>query len=221
MAAVHNAGERWTTVQFARGQHIYKQNESSRDLFIIKSGSVLIYKTEGSTRIELGTAGPGAAIGTIAPIYGGTRSTSGIAIEQTEAIVIPATDFQSILARVPEYFRKVAYILVQRLREVGTKICRSIDGDRLNHVATMVLLICHSSGTYSGDEEVSINQKMLENEIKDLLNIPLSDVSEAIERLRKKGVLKIDNGRVVITGFEQLEKHSRTLFQSVDEVTAT
>lgn len=85
----------------------------------------------------------------------------------------------------------------------------------------MILLISHSSGTYSGDEGVSINQKMLENEIKDLLNIPLSDVSEAIERLQKKGVLKIDNGRVVITGLEHLEKHSRTLFQSVNEATAT
>ena len=209
-------------VRFIKGQHLFKQNEPSRDLFIIKSGSVLIYKNEGNTRIELDTVGPGVVIGEIAPTEdGGIRSTSGVAIEETETILIPAADFQAILARVPEYFSKIVLILVQRLREVGAKICRSIDGDRLNHVSTMILLISHSSGTYSGDEGVSINQKMLENEIKDLLNIPLSDVSEAIERLQKKGVLKIDNGRVVITGLEHLEKHSRTLFQSVDEVTAT
>jgi signal-transduction protein with cAMP-binding, CBS, and nucleotidyltransferase domain len=107
MAAVHNAGERWGIVRFIKGQHLFKQNEPSRDLFIIKSGSVLIYKNEGNTRIELDTVGPGAVIGEIAPTEdGGIRSTSGVAIEETETILIPAADFQAILARVPEYFSK-------------------------------------------------------------------------------------------------------------------
>ena len=53
-----------------------------------KSGSVLIYKNEGNTRIELDTVGPGAVIGEIAPTEdGGIRSTSGVAIEKRKPYI--------------------------------------------------------------------------------------------------------------------------------------
>ena len=212
------AAEKWGTVRFARGEFLFHQNEPTRDLFIIKTGLVRIYKVEGTTHIELDRVGPGMVVGEVASIDGGLRSAFGEALEETEAIVIPAKEFQAILTDIPDYFRKIAQILVQRLREVDARISRSIEGDRTNHVAAIISLVSYSGRCTESTDGLSISQKFIEHEIIDLLNIPLTEVDEILQSLEKKSLLKLDRGRVILKDRASIDSLGDAVFQNASEI---
>jgi CRP/FNR family transcriptional regulator len=204
-------------VRFPGGSFLFRQNDTSQDLFIIKSGSVRIFKTEGNTEIDLDVVGNGMVVGEVASIDGGPRTASGYALEDTDVIVIPASEFQRILATVPDYLKKIALILVQRLRAVDTKINRSIEGDRTSHVAAIISLVSYTQHCVPGCNGYEISLKFLENEIMDLLNIPLSEIAEILEKLHEKGIIKIEKTKCILNSKSQVDDIAEHLFAAVDE----
>ncbi|HEX2956015.1 MAG TPA: Crp/Fnr family transcriptional regulator [Chitinispirillaceae bacterium] len=204
-------------VRYPRGSFLFRQNDTSQDLFIIQSGSIRIFKTEGNVEIDLDVVGNGMVVGEIASIDGGPRTASGYALEDTEVIVIPSSEFQRILAAVPDYFRKIALILVQRLRMVDEKINRSIEGDRTSHVAAIISLLSYSEHCLLGNRGFEINLKFLENEIMDLLNIPPSEIAEILEKLDKQGVIKIEKTKCVLNSKSHVDTIAEHLFSTAGD----
>jgi CRP-like cAMP-binding protein len=204
-------------VRYPRGSYLFKQNDTSQDLFIIQSGCVRIFKTEGNAEIDLDIVGNGMVVGEIASIDGGPRTASGYAVENTDVIVIPASEFQRILTTVPDYLKKIALILVQRLRMVDAKINRSIEGDRTAHVAAIISLVSYSEHCIAGNNGYEINLKFLENEIMDLLNIPPSEIDEILEKLVEKGIIKIEKTKCVLESKSQVDEMAEHLFSAISE----
>jgi len=158
---------KWRLVTFEKGTFLFKQDEMTQDLFILKKGCVRIFKNEGGVEIDLDTVGPGNVVGEVASIDGGSRTASGIALEQCEALVIPALEFKKILTTIPEWFRKIALILVQRLREVDSRISRSIEGERTNHIAAIISLLAFSEYCTNDAEGFVLDRKIIEYQIID------------------------------------------------------
>jgi CRP-like cAMP-binding protein len=204
-------------VRYPRGSYLFKQNDTSQDLFIIQSGCVRIFKTEGNAEIDLDIVGNGMVVGEIASIDGGPRTASGYAIENTDVIVIPSSEFQRILSTVPDYLKKIALILVQRLRMVDTKINRSIEGDRTAHVAAIISLVSYTQHCIAGNNGYEINLKFLENEIMDLLNIPPSEIDEILKKLADKGIIKIEKTKCVLESKSQVDEMAEHLFSAISE----
>lgn len=204
-------------VRYPRGSYLFRQNDTSQDLFIIQSGLVRIFKTEGNVEIDLDSVGSGMVVGEVASIDGGTRTASGYALEDTDVIVIPSSEFQRILASVPDYLKKIALILVQRLRSVDEKINRSIEGDRTSHVAAIISLLSYSEHCVPGNDGYEINLKFLENEILDLLNIPLSEIAELLEKLDKEGVIKIEKTKCILNSKSQIDAIAEHLFSAAGD----
>lgn len=204
-------------VRFHKGSFLFRQNDTSRDLFIIQEGFVRIFKTEGNVEIDLDSVGKGMVIGEIASIDGGVRTASGYALEDTDAIVIPAAEFQRVLASVPDYLKKIALILVQRLRAVDSKINRSIEGDRTAHVAAIISLVSYTQYCAPCLNGYEINLKFLENEIMDLLNIPLSEIAEILEKLQKKGFIIIEKTKCILSSKSDIDEMAGHLFTAVNE----
>lgn len=212
-----NLGFNKRIVRYPGGSFLFRQNDTSQDLFIIQSGSVRIFKTEGNVEIDLDTVGSGMVVGEVASIDGGTRTASGYALEDTDVIVIPSLEFQRILASVPDYLKKIALILVQRLRSVDEKINRSIEGDRTSHIAAIISLLSYSEHCIHGNNGYEINLKFLENEILDLLNIPLSEIAELLEKLDKQGVIKIEKTKCILNSKSQVDAIAEHLFSAAGD----
>lgn len=201
------------TVRFKKGDALFRQGEHTNDLYIIKSGSVRIFRTEGTKEIPLDTVGPGMVAGEIAPVDEGIRSATGVAVSDTEAFVISAAEFKIIFEKIPDWFRKIALILVQRLREVDEKIVRSINADHSAYVAGLVALISYSEKAHSGPDGLSIDRKFLEYEIMDLLAIPLAEVQTALEMLAAKKIIAFADDVVVLTDRQACEKLGEEVFR--------
>jgi len=199
-------------VTFRKGEYLFRQNEDTHDLFIIRKGRVRIFKTEGTIEVELDTVGPGIVVGEIASIDGGQRTASGVAVDDTETVCIPGDEFQSILAKIPDWFRKIAMILVQRLREVDSKINLTLDGDHIAHVAALISLISHSDIAVRSIDGIEIDLKYLENELIDLLGIQPAEIVESIEWLAKKHLLKVERNKVKMVNQIELNKIAEPIF---------
>jgi CRP/FNR family transcriptional regulator len=207
-------------VRFEQGDYLFKQGDASRDLYVVQSGLVRIFKTEGQVEVELDRVGSGGVVGEVAAIDGGTRSASGVAAEPTVALAISAQTFGQVLARVPEWFRKIATILVQRLREVDDKIHNTLGRDNLDHVAACIALISYSP-LCAGEQQDEFDAKTLENELTDILHMPIAEVDEALRGLHKKGLIDVSRGKVVIKNREALEACGESVFGASTHTPAT
>jgi CRP-like cAMP-binding protein len=196
-------------VQFKKGELLFRENDDSHEFFIIKKGSIRVFRSIDRKIITLDTLGPGMVAGEIAMIANVPRTASGIAIEDTEVLTITKQEFTAVFEKVPEWFRKIALILVQRLREVDEKISLSFNQDFSKQVAALLVMMSYSEKCKPVEDGFEIDKKFLEYEIMDLLAIPLSEVQNAIESLVKQNLLRIEKEKVVIVdrkGCEELEK---------------
>jgi CRP/FNR family transcriptional regulator, cyclic AMP receptor protein len=205
-----------------KGDFLFKQNEPSRDLYIIKMGKVRVYKIEGGVDIELDVVGPGGIVGEIAIIDGGLRSASVVALEDTEAFMISEDDFKNLSSRIPDWFHKIATILAHRLREADARIDRNLESDKTAHVAAALSLISYSAFSKIADDgKFEIAAKTLENEVMDMLNIKYSEVTSAFERLSKQDLLKVEKGKAIIAGRDRLDGLAKMVLKTAPNQPAT
>lgn len=196
-------------VQIKKGEILFKENDDSNEFFIVKKGSIKVFRSVDRKEITLDTIGPGMVMGEIAMIANVPRTASCMAVEDTDVVKITKQEFDNAFAKVPEWFRKIALILVQRLRETDEKISRSFDQDFSIPVAALIVMISYSEKCRQKEETFEIDRKFLEYEIMDLLAIPLSEVESSIASLAEKKLLRIDKDTVTITdrgGCENLAK---------------
>lgn len=203
---------------FKKGEYLFRQHDVTQDLFILKKGMIRIFKTEGNVEIDLDTVGPGNVVGEVASIDGGSRTASGVALEECEVLHIPASEFQNILTSIPEWFRKIALILVQRLREVDSRISRSVEGDRTNHIAAIISLMAYTDKCTPGDGGYELDLKNVEYQIIDLLNIPLGEITGSLELLQKQRFLSVDKSKIVLSSRNALDELAEKVFLSASEV---
>jgi len=203
---------------FKKGEFLFHQHDVTQDLFILRKGSIRIFKTEGGIEIDLDTVGPGDVVGEVASIDGGPRTASGVALEECEVLCIPSGDFRAILASIPEWFQKIALILVQRLREVDSRISRSIEGDRTNHIAAIISLLAYSDKCTVGPEGYEMDLKTVEHQIIDLLNIPLGEISASLEMMQRQRYCKVDKSKLMLSSRTALDELAERLFHSAAEV---
>ncbi|MBD3346265.1 MAG: cyclic nucleotide-binding domain-containing protein [Chitinivibrionales bacterium] len=208
-------------VRFQKGELLFKQGDPSRDLYVIQQGSVRIFKTEGDVAVDLATVGAGEVVGEVAAIDGGVRSASVIAEEETEALVIAADNFVATLNGVPEWFQKIARILVQRLREVDEKIDNSMYGDKTRQVALLVAMMTDTGMCTPSESGRQLSLKFVENEIMDILGLNPSDVLELLTKLSGKELLILEKSKIVISDVTRLEQYGNTLFEKSESSPVT
>lgn len=197
---------RGVTRTFAAGDVLFRQGESSRELYVIRSGSVRVSKEEGGVEIELARVGPGEVVGEIAAIDAGVRSASVVALEETEVFCVDGEQLRATLGKVPEWFRKIAAILVQRLREVDKRIETTI-GDKTAHVAALVAMMTWSGeAALEPDGGYALDRKMVENELVDILGLSLTAADETLERLAARKLITLKKSRVVVVDREKLRR---------------
>ncbi|MBD3390899.1 MAG: cyclic nucleotide-binding domain-containing protein [Chitinivibrionales bacterium] len=208
-------------VRVEKDDFLFKEGDASRDLYVIQFGAIRIFKTEAGVEIDLAKAGPGEVVGEVAAIDGGVRSATGIALETTEVLVIPVEDFKRILGGIPDWFRRIAGILVHRLREVDASIHRTMGGDSTPQIAALVSLMTYHPNANSESGGYSISQKDLENELVDVLQLQLSDVTASLGQLRTKGLIELAKGKVIVKDRGKLEELGSSVYRQDETTPAT
>ena len=105
-------------VHFPKGKVIFREEERSRDLYILLSGKVIIRKN-GKTIGTVDT--PDTYLGEMSTLLGSLRTATMIAATDCNMIRVPENKVLDFFQFSPSLGMKLAKTLAQRLREMNSK----------------------------------------------------------------------------------------------------
>ncbi len=131
---------------FPRGSLLFIEGESSREMFIIRSGKVRILKLEGEKTIELAVLGPGSVLGELALLDKQPRSATGQVVEELMATVIDEEQLEHTMATIPPWLANIIAVVVGRLRDTMRKASDTIVKKSVGGVIRVLLLLRKHEG---------------------------------------------------------------------------
>ncbi|MBC86114.1 MAG: porin [Bdellovibrionaceae bacterium] len=108
--------------QYDKGQILFRENDPSDAMFVIKKGRISITKTKGSGYIELAELGPGQMLGEMAFFDNKPRSAGAVAKENVEIIELPFTALHAQFKTFPEWLKAMVKTVNSHLRAANQKI---------------------------------------------------------------------------------------------------
>lgn len=183
---------------FHKGHIIYKEGQSSNEAYIIKQGSVSLYRVAANKRINLGVLRPGQIFGEMGVITEEKRSATAEALEYTEVIVLDQNLLHTLLLKSPRPVQIITTYLVERVRmlhaRVGERPCSNTFASVCN-----ILLLCHKAAPTTPRkagakaEPVVLSSVEVAKTIKDILLISQLEIDDILDKLARMHVIEFSD----------------------------
>jgi CRP-like cAMP-binding protein len=109
------------------GSSIITEGSTGLGLFVITSGSVEVFKRDGSDRVVLARLDRGAVLGELALIDAQPRSASAVALTDTTCLLIARSGFQDLVRREPDIAWCFVPVLAARMRDLQAQVMAARD----------------------------------------------------------------------------------------------
>lgn len=107
--------------EFNPGQNIFKEGQTGRHAYLIRTGTVLIYKTVAGQKHDLATMVPGQILGEMAIINNEPRSASAEAKEYCQLLVMDEATLTTALEDTLPIIKALLKQLIHRIKETDQK----------------------------------------------------------------------------------------------------
>jgi CRP/FNR family cyclic AMP-dependent transcriptional regulator len=112
----------YTTRTLAAWEILFNQEDTSRDVHFLLSGTLLaLYWTPDGREIIFTRFAPGAYFGELAALDDGDRSLAVVARSDVTVLAIPAATFRALFDRVPALRWRITRDLVARIRSLTAR----------------------------------------------------------------------------------------------------
>jgi CRP/FNR family transcriptional regulator, cyclic AMP receptor protein len=177
--------------KFAPNETIFRQEETGDCLYFIQNGKIKIcdIAPDGS-EIVFGFLGDGDLLGEMAVIDGGLRSTTAIAVEETDALMMERQQFLQFLQSFPEAGLGIIDLLCRRLRYTDRQLTEVTSLDVSARLARKLIEI--SPCVYS-QEELSL-----------IVGASRVMVNRVLHSFEKRGLITISRKKILITNSKEL-----------------
>lgn len=98
------------------GETVFVEGEQGRDMFIICSGKVNIWRKNGGRKVSLANLAEGESFGEMGLVRGSERSAGAIALEETIALRISYEKLHQAPSAAAILYRNIAKELAERLK---------------------------------------------------------------------------------------------------------
>jgi CRP/FNR family cyclic AMP-dependent transcriptional regulator len=99
---------------YAKNEVVFTEKSPGKEMFIVYSGKINLYKERQNKKALLATVAPGEFFGEMALVDGSPRSATAMAAEDSQLIVLDEPKFIYLLRQQPEF----ALVVMQRLCEM-------------------------------------------------------------------------------------------------------
>ena len=174
------------------GNHLFRENDRSRELYIIQSGKMKVYRTAGGKEIELAVLEQGAVLGEMALIDGKPRSASAKALEDSTVIIIDAETFHEKIRGVPPWFMSMIRMTSQKIRQANRRLQNFSKEHQGAHI--IITLFLYFQRFDSGNRGLDI--KITQHHLIHLLGVTCHTVIQVLDFLHKNGFVDIRDDKV-------------------------
>lgn len=104
-----------TESSFKKDETIFQEESPGDKMFIIRQGSVKVFKNIKNNETTLAIVNPGEFFGEMALLDGGPRSAAAKAIEEVKALTITTANFDNMRENNPQVALRIMDVLVRTL----------------------------------------------------------------------------------------------------------
>lgn len=105
-----------------KGDILFRENDASDAMFVIKSGKIAITKSKGTSEVVLAELGPGDMLGEMAFFENKPRSAGARAVVDTVVIELPFKALNAQFKGMPEWLKAIVRAVNNHLRNANQKI---------------------------------------------------------------------------------------------------
>ena len=170
-----------------RGQVLWRRGDSPDAAAVVLSGRLDVARSgEGGARALLRALGPDALVG-LSTLGGARHSADLVAGEQTEVLVLPGPAMRSLFAKRPE-------LALSSLAQLGGLLASLSDEVEDRRLGVEERLAKHLAKAARGLRELRVTHE----ELAARIGASRENVSRALERLERRGAVKLARGRIEI-----------------------
>lgn len=195
--------------RFRKGGTLFHDGDRAEAVVVLLSGRVKVsYHDDQGAETILAISGPGDVLGEISMSDGGPRTASGVALDNVEALSIPAESFRKFLGDHPDAALALVRTVTDRLRDSTKKLVEFTRHDTLGRVAVRLVELADRYGEDDGEGGVRIGLPISQEELAGLTASSRESVVKALKVLRDRGVIETARRCVRVLDLDALRKYA-------------
>jgi len=192
--------------QVAANTVVFFEGNRADAFFIVMSGSLKVFQTAKDGRVKvLATMGPGETFGELAMLDGQARSASVETVAASELLVISRKDFRELATATPGILWGVLEGVCARLRAQNDSELEAAFQGTQYRVAKAILKLAEKHGK-KADDGVRIPPTFGVKDVAEMAASNVERVERTLEKLEDDGLVKVDEGDLVIPSLSALKR---------------
>ncbi|MBD3422426.1 MAG: cyclic nucleotide-binding domain-containing protein [Chitinivibrionales bacterium] len=196
------------TKTYKAGTCLFHENDHSRELYIIQSGVVRIYRKIGAQTVDLAKLTKGAVLGEMALIDGKPRSASATALEECTVFIISADAFMKKMQGVPSWFMSIIRMTSRKVRNANARL-RRFHGS--SQGANLILCFHYIFARYSqvsvADSRAGIELQRARKQLMMLVGATLQRAVKLFDFMQQHHFIEIHDDMIYIVNSESFAEY--------------
>lgn len=178
---------------YRKNELIFQAGAPGEHVYFLSRGRAKIYELSPTGKeLILWYCFPGEMFG-LAEVYRcGQREVYARACSDMDVVSVNQGQFKQFLESHPAAAMLTVDILSCRLRILGNMLLNLASDDVMSRLAKLLTRLCASYGKTQGNE-VLLDIPLTHQEIADMISASRQTVSSALSKLRRQGILQIEN----------------------------
>ncbi len=187
---------------FAKGEVILQEGESCPGLFVIRSGSVKLYRTSWSGDEQIMRVVVTGDCFECAPLFDkGPNPVSAQALEACNTVFIPVAGFEATISKYPEVILQLVPILSMRLRDS----LNTIEDFSFRRVPTRIAkLLLQLGERQDKNKQIALPLSLTQHHLASIVGCSRQVLNGYLQELVGDGIIKIENRRIFILSPKRL-----------------
>ncbi len=181
---------------FARGEVMLQEGDPCPGMFVIRSGSVKLYRTSSAGDEQIMRVVGAGGCFECAPLFDkGPNPLSAQALETCNTVFISAASFETLISNYPEVALQFVPILAMRLRD----LLNTIEDFSFKPVPTRIAkLLLQLGGRQDKNQQVSLPVPLTQHHLACIVGCSRQVLNGYLQELVREEIIKIENRRIIV-----------------------
>lgn len=198
------------TVEFAKGQEIFRPGQGHGQVFIVRSGFVRLYKTLPDNRsINLGLLGPNTVFAQEETYDGLSSGAVAQALVDSTLSIVDAEDLTALIAESPDLAVAVVHGMNRRLTELQTLVEQLLLRDTAVRLVTALYTLAKNFGRPTADGLTAIALPLTHQALANMIGSNRVTVTRKLIELQRDGIVRSLGRNAIAVRLDRLREFAR------------
>jgi len=189
------------------GQVFFFEGDSADEMYIIKSGSVSVYKRIQNIDNEIATLTTGDFFGEMSLLLNEHRSATIKAKEDTTVVVINKSTFSEMIRENSNIAVKMIEKLADRIKQTDDRL-KKIMEDRVLIALLTILEDSALKGQKTADGKLILQESL--EDLARIVSLPIIKIDEVLKKFQKSGFIELHQNQIILKNWKSFMEFKKT-----------